>query len=1260
MTDHPTLGGMVASPVGQGVVSALAIAGTTAGVMGVGKYFEHGGASAAKPHMEALDTDIDTLEQNLKAAGASQKDIDIETAKLRKARAPKIAAARRGGKWKAAGVIGVGALAVAGAAAYINPAAFGIGGGGDVGTDEDYEEEGRGGGLDTNIQQSSVGVPTGPARTAGTPSSASTTKLGEDIANSTGTASTAVDVIEMGLAGASKLGLKGAGAIASKFAKFIPGIGGIIDAVGSNSEDIAKGWENYQKTGEIFTRDNARTLLSTGAGALASGALSLIPGVGAIAQGVFGSTASDLASSGVKGMFDALVPGSKGTGGGSEISPPTTGQVAPGAPIQPGGPMQLKDATFLGNVTIGRMTVVQQDVQQSASAKDLLNAQNVAPSVRVTAPSSTSVPTGNSLPVAGRSEGVAYNESLNGSKTPWSSVVRNSSDPESNGIRNNQAFYSMDAEYAANNSNLTPEVLAKTNQALIKAARDNNIAPELLKSLAIQESGLDPSKTNGNAKGLLQLMPEAARQMNGGKDPTQEELLDPNFNANLSAKYLNFIANKMKDDGKEVTVAGVVSRYFQGPSATDETIARPDVVAYAEKVDTRASRLQGFTSNPHGGGRDILGFNDVLADLSKTDANGRYSSTVTPTMTQRQWETTQAVGSNEWTSNGVQIRAPGAPKGSDPDHRGIDISGGGGRPTGVRNITEGTVVGRGFAGNKKGDNTGFGNYVLIRPTAAPDTTILYGHLANPTEWAVNAHVGKGAILGTMGSTGHSSGPHVHIQAWKGARVVDDFKDTTKFTDADYAQHHGIIQGVGLKGGQTVDVVDTLRQISGGSRVEGGWKGVNSTTWGGGGIGGGSDVANFSGSTATANPMSFPTINGEINISVRPDEASMIKLITTILNSSNVQSEGSTAKLTFQIDGHVTGTGGGSDEPAETHSDAAGGSGGSAPAPAATNTPDIGGANPIAPRTGTLDALRQTGRGPAAPAVKSGPSDPSPPSPSDPVVSTDPLREQRRGEQTTGGKAPVPDPVPDPAPRQPGQPAGRTTGPSQQDQDTGMAPISAADVKNNNALWSNAAFPQAAPAPAPAPATDPMQNGETAQQSIPAPAPAPAPVDSGGGRGTVTAPAGRLGGSGPSDYRLGPTGEKIYNDPTAPRTIQVPAPPPKIDLGAAAQRLGNAALDGLSAGAEQVGANQIRASQAENEGASMIGNALMSGASSVADMFGSAAAGISNAWNAQQEASAKHKAEQATREREAYAARQAAGTVGTDYTIDALGRKVPKK
>jgi len=129
-------------------------------------------------------------------------------------------------------------------------------------------------------------------------------------------------------------------------------------------------------------------------------------------------------------------------------------------------------------------------------------------------------------------------------------------------------------------------------------------------------------------------------------------------------------------------------------------------------------------------------------------------------------------------------------------------------------------------------------------------------------------------------------------------------------------------------------------------------------------------------------------------------------------------------------------------------------------------------------------------------------------------------------------------------------------------------------------------------------------------------------------------------------------------------MQVPAPPPQIDLGAAAQRLGNAAADSFGAGAsqvaEQVGANQMRASQAENEGASMIGDALLSGASSVAGMFGNAAAGISNAWNAQQEASAKHKAEQAAKEREAYVARQSAGILGSDYTVDAAGRKVPKK
>ncbi len=59
-----------------------------------------------------------------------------------------------------------------------------------------------------------------------------------------------------------------------------------------------------------------------------------------------------------------------------------------------------------------------------------------------------------------------------------------------------------------------------------------------------------------------------------------------------------------------------------------------------------------------------------------------------------------------------------------------------------------------------GWNGGYGNYVVI---AHPNgTQTLYGHM-NKVMTSVGARVDKGDQIGQLGSTGHSTGPHVHFE-----------------------------------------------------------------------------------------------------------------------------------------------------------------------------------------------------------------------------------------------------------------------------------------------------------------------------------------------------------------------------------------------------------------------------------------------------------------------------------------------------------------
>ncbi len=94
-------------------------------------------------------------------------------------------------------------------------------------------------------------------------------------------------------------------------------------------------------------------------------------------------------------------------------------------------------------------------------------------------------------------------------------------------------------------------------------------------------------------------------------------------------------------------------------------------------------------------------------------------------------------------------------------HEGIDIAAPKG--TGVFVTSEGQVVRTGF------DAGGYGRFVEVRHPNG--MTSLYGHLSR-----VDVHSGMslapGQRLGLVGSTGRSTGPHLHFEVRRGGRPVN--------------------------------------------------------------------------------------------------------------------------------------------------------------------------------------------------------------------------------------------------------------------------------------------------------------------------------------------------------------------------------------------------------------------------------------------------------------------------------------------------------
>ncbi len=96
-------------------------------------------------------------------------------------------------------------------------------------------------------------------------------------------------------------------------------------------------------------------------------------------------------------------------------------------------------------------------------------------------------------------------------------------------------------------------------------------------------------------------------------------------------------------------------------------------------------------------------------------------------------------------------------------HKGIDISSSGisGKP--IVAAQSGTVILAGY------NNGGYGNYVMINHGGGYVT--LYGHMSS---YAVSSgqHVSQGQVIGYVGNTGRSTGPHLHFEVRVNGSAVD--------------------------------------------------------------------------------------------------------------------------------------------------------------------------------------------------------------------------------------------------------------------------------------------------------------------------------------------------------------------------------------------------------------------------------------------------------------------------------------------------------
>jgi murein DD-endopeptidase MepM/ murein hydrolase activator NlpD len=94
-------------------------------------------------------------------------------------------------------------------------------------------------------------------------------------------------------------------------------------------------------------------------------------------------------------------------------------------------------------------------------------------------------------------------------------------------------------------------------------------------------------------------------------------------------------------------------------------------------------------------------------------------------------------------------------------HQGIDFGAGAGTP--VVAAGDGVVVEAGY-------NGGYGNWVKLRHSGGWETA--YAHLSRYGRGVRRGmRIAQGQVVGYVGSTGRSTGPHLHYEIWRnGARI----------------------------------------------------------------------------------------------------------------------------------------------------------------------------------------------------------------------------------------------------------------------------------------------------------------------------------------------------------------------------------------------------------------------------------------------------------------------------------------------------------
>lgn len=227
--------------------------------------------------------------------------------------------------------------------------------------------------------------------------------------------------------------------------------------------------------------------------------------------------------------------------------------------------------------------------------------------------------------------------------------------------------------------------------------------------------------------------------------------------------------NQQKDLEKQVLIAQIVKLKGQIPPPVLDAKGKPSAQTYIQAIELKLKKindylkkrgLKGFATKAVGGDNNAEGakLTDKEVYMAYDEYLSKLVNTVafTPMGYPRTTSLTSFFGyrSDPFSSARAEF------------HPGVDFKGH--RGDGVKATADGRVVFAGWFG-------GYGNCVRIRHKN--DFETLYGHLSK-IKVKVGQKISVGDNIGLVGSTGHSTGNHLHYEVRKNGKPVNAAKFLT--------------------------------------------------------------------------------------------------------------------------------------------------------------------------------------------------------------------------------------------------------------------------------------------------------------------------------------------------------------------------------------------------------------------------------------------------------------------------------------------------